>query len=296
MLSGIMVINKPRGLTSGDVVYRLRRLLHERKIGHAGTLDPDVDGVLPIAVGQATKLIDRMHLRPKAYRGVGRLGLATDSYDLAGKILKRQKLAGPVAADRLTQAMAHLTGTIAQKPPIYSAVRVNGKRLYEYARAGEPVAIPTRQVVVYDYRLQGTPVFNEEAGTEDFAFQVCCGKGTYVRALINDLGTCLNLPAVMTALTRTEACGFSLADSVALAALSEDNVRQFLHPLEEFLASWPQCDLTAQQWAKVKNGAWLSLDRNENELALKYNKKVKAIYRRQGQDYRPDLMLLAISD
>jgi tRNA pseudouridine55 synthase len=293
MLSGIMVIDKPRGMTSGDAVYKLRKLLHERKIGHAGTLDPDVSGVLPIAVGQATKLIDRMHLRPKAYCGSGRLGLATDSYDLEGKILKRQKLTEPVSAEKLKKAMQDLTGHIAQKPPIYSAVRVNGKRLYEYARAGEAVEIPIRQVDVYDYQLTSEPVFNGQEGLEDFAFRVRCGKGTYVRALVNDLGRKLGLPAVMTSLRRTEACGFTLDQSVPLAQLTEENARQYLHPLEEFFADLPQLDLSQQQWGQVKNGAWLHLDRDENELALKYNKKVKAIYRRQGQVYRPALMLLA---
>lgn len=293
MLSGIMVINKPRGMTSGDIVYKLRKLLHERKIGHAGTLDPDVAGVLPIAVGQATKLIDRMHLRPKAYRGNGRLGLATDSYDLDGQVLRQQKLTTPVSAEELKKAMQKLTGHIAQKPPIYSAVRVNGKRLYEYARAGEAVEIPTRQVEVFDYQLTGEPVFDDKKGREDFAFAVRCGKGTYVRALVNDLGTELGLPAIMTSLTRTQACGFTLDQSVPLAELTEDNARQFLHPLEEFFADLPQLVLSADQWGQVKNGAWLHLDRDENELALKYNKKVKAIYRRQGQVYRPSLMLLA---
>lgn len=293
MLSGIMVINKPRGMTSGDVVYKLRRLLHERKIGHAGTLDPDVDGVLPIAVGQATKLIDRMHTRPKAYKGSGRFGLATDSYDLDGKVVAEEALTEPVSAEQIKKAMKKLTGNIAQKPPIYSAVRVNGKRLYEYARAGEPVEIPTRQVEVYDYQLTSTPVFDEKKGTEDFSFAVHCGKGTYVRSLVNDLGTALGLPAVMTDLTRTKACGFSLEDSVALADLTEDNARQFLQPLEKFFAGMPQLALTDQQWAQVKNGAWLSLDNDENELALKYNEKVRAIYRRQGRVYRPELMLLA---
>lgn len=143
MFNGIIVIDKAAGMTSGDVVYKLRRLLKQKKIGHAGTLDPEVTGVLPIALGQATKLIELMHERPKAYVGEGMLGLATDSYDLEGKILAERALSQPVSDQAIKAAMEKLIGEIVQQPPIYSAVRVNGKRLYEYAREGSQLSGPS---------------------------------------------------------------------------------------------------------------------------------------------------------
>ncbi|MCI1290672.1 MAG: tRNA pseudouridine(55) synthase TruB [Lactobacillus sp.] len=296
MLNGIFVINKPRGITSGDVVYQLRKLLHMRRVGHAGTLDPEVDGVLPVAVGQATKLIERMHTKPKAYRGRGRLGLATDSYDLDGKIRQQQKLTEPVSAQTLQAAMQTFVGDITQQPPIYSAVKVNGKHLYDYARAGETVEIPTRKVHVTSYDLTSQPVFAAAAGTEDFDFAITCSKGTYVRSLVNDLGVKLGLPAVMTQLTRTASSGFTLAQAVALDTLAgSGDPSQYLHPLDEFFSDLPQLTLSSDQWQQVQNGGWLHLAINAKEAALSYNKKVKAIYRAQAHQpglYRPELMFL----
>lgn len=296
MLNGIFVINKPRGITSGDVVYQLRKLLHMRRVGHAGTLDPEVNGVLPVAVGQATKLIELMHTKPKSYQGRGRLGLATDSYDLDGKIVAQQQLLQAVPAADIQAAMQSFVGEISQQPPIYSAVKVNGKHLYDYARAGEKVEIPTRTVQVTSYDLDGEPIFDAEKGTEDFGFAVTCSKGTYVRSLVNDLGAKLNLPAVMTQLTRTASSGFTLKQAVALDTLAaSQNPSQYLHPLDDFFADLPQLTLNQQQWQQVQNGAWLHLGINAKQVALSYNKKVKAIYRAQAHQpglYRPELMFL----
>ncbi|MCH3904498.1 MAG: tRNA pseudouridine(55) synthase TruB [Lactobacillus sp.] len=296
MLNGIFVINKPKGMTSGDVVYHLRRCLHMRRVGHAGTLDPEVDGVLPVAVGQATKLIELMHTKPKAYRGSGRLGLATDSYDLAGKVLQEQALAAPISAKKIQTGMQAFLGEISQQPPIYSAVKVNGKHLYDYARAGEQVEIPTRQVTVSRYDLTGEPKFDQSKGTEDFDFVIECSKGTYVRSLVNDLGVKLGVPAVMTQLTRTASSGFNLDQAVDLQVLeNSSDPEQYLHPIDDFFSDLPQLELTLQQWQQVKNGAWLHLGINAKQAALSYNKKVKAIYRAQAHQpglYRPELMFL----
>lgn len=133
MLNGILVIDKDKGMTSADVVYHLRRALHIKKIGHAGTLDPEVTGVLPIAIGQATKLIEMMHTRPKEYIGKGLFGYSTDSYDATGTILNTQKLVQPFSIENIQTNMNKFLGEIVQVPPIYSAVKVNGKHLYEYA-------------------------------------------------------------------------------------------------------------------------------------------------------------------
>lgn len=180
MLNGIVVVNKPRGVTSSDCVYKLRKILHIRKIGHAGTLDPEVNGVLPIAVGQATKLIELMHEKPKSYIGSGMFGRATDSYDLDGKTTAEEEIVTPFTSNEIIVGMKELTGKLEQVPPIYSAVRVNGKRLYEYAREHIPVERPKRKVNVYSYELTQDPEYDPLEKTESFNFAIHCSKGTYV--------------------------------------------------------------------------------------------------------------------
>lgn len=295
LLNGILVIDKEQGMTSADVIYHLRRLLHIRKMGHAGTLDPEVTGVLPVAIGQATKLIELMHTRPKEYLGTGLLGYATDSYDASGHIIKKEELKKAVPADVLKQTMTKFTGQIKQVPPVYSAVKVNGKHLYEYARAGMPVKRPVRTVTVYDYSLRKQPYFDPAKGQESFAFRIKCGKGTYVRSLVNDLGEKIGLPAVMTNLRRTQSGGFTLKEAVKLSDLEKnsDQVKELLQPIDSFFKEYPVFDLSAKKWQKVKNGAGIHLESDAKKVALRYNDKVKAIYQKKGHLYRPDLMLLA---
>lgn len=295
MLSGILVIDKDQGMTSTDVVYHLRKILHIRKIGHAGTLDPDVTGVLPIAVGQATKLIELMHKRPKSYEGSGLFSYATDSYDDSGKVLAKKDVEEAISAETIQKGMNKFHGEIDQVPPIYSAVKVNGKKLYEYAREGISVERPSRKVKIFDYQLVGKPIYDAAEKSEKFDFKIKCSKGTYVRSLVNDLGTELGYPSVMTYLRRTESSGFSLKDAVKLDVLQENPslAEKYLLPIDAFFSTYPQFELSDSQWQKVKNGAAISMKTDEKKIALRYNKRVKAIYKRVGQKYRPDLMLLA---
>ena len=294
MLNGIVVLNKERGMTSSDCVYKLRRLLHIRKIGHAGTLDPEVNGVLPIAIGQATKLIELMHEEPKAYIGTGRFGLATDSYDLEGKVLETKAVEKPFTRDEISSGMEKLTGELEQVPPIYSAVRVNGMRLYEYARKNIPVERPKRKVEVFNYQLTNELRYDKEHKTQDFDFAIKCSKGTYVRSLVNDLGSLLNMPAVMTSLTRISSSGFNINHAVTLSYIEEniDNPEKWLQAIDEFFKDYQTVELDPSQFDRVKNGAAIKLDINTAKVALRSNNKIKAIYKKVGQDYRPDLMLL----
>lgn len=288
------MIDKAKGMTSADVVYHLRKALHIKKIGHAGTLDPDVTGVLPIAIGQATKLIELMHTRTKKYVGSGILGYATDSYDISGKILLSKKLPRALTADEIRHGMQTFVGKIEQVPPIYSAVRVNGKHLYEYARAGIEVKRPKRQVEVLAYDLCSEPEFNQDTRQENFDFAIECSKGTYVRSLVNDLGTKLGYPAVMSDLRRTASSGFNIGQAVKLDEIiaNPENVSQLIQPIDAFFKDYVQIELTSGQWLKVKNGAAIELETDANLVALRYNKKVKAIYQREDTKYRPHLMLL----
>ncbi|MCX8721771.1 MULTISPECIES: tRNA pseudouridine(55) synthase TruB [unclassified Lactobacillus] len=294
MINGILVVDKDKGMTSADVVYHLRKALHIRKIGHAGTLDPDVTGVLPIAIGQATKLIELMHTQNKKYVGTAILGYATDSYDISGKVLKSQKLTDPIAKEEIEQQMQKFVGQIEQVPPIYSAVRVNGKHLYEYAREGIEVDRPKRQVQIFAYDTMSEPVFDSKTGFQEFDFQIECSKGTYVRSLVNDLGTRLGVPAVMKTLRRTASSGFIIDQAVKLDQIiaHPDEVTNFIQPIDAFFKDYETCDLTNGQWLKVKNGNSIPLKTNAKRVALRYNNSVKAIYQKDDAVYRPDLMLL----
>ena len=293
MLNGIVVVNKPRGVTSSDCVYKLRKILHIRKIGHAGTLDPEVNGVLPIAVGQATKLIELMHEKPKSYIGSGMFGRATDSYDLDGKTTAEEKIVTPFTSNEIIVGMKELTGKLEQVPPIYSAVRVNGKRLYEYAREHIPVERPKRKVNVYSYELTQDPEYDPLEKTESFNFAIRCSKGTYVRSLVNDLGEKLGVPAVMTSLTRTSSSGFDISQAVDLETIAEiDTPEKWLQPIDSFFVDLPKIKLSPDQFKRVSNGASIDLNTNYAKVALVYNGCIKAIYQRKGKIYRPEMMVL----
>lgn len=294
MLNGIVVVNKPRGVTSSDCVYKLRKILQIRKIGHAGTLDPEVNGVLPIAIGQATKLIELMHEKPKSYIGSGMFGRSTDSYDLDGKTIAEEKIITPFTKSEIIAGMKQLTGKLEQVPPIYSAVRVNGKRLYEYARENIPVERPKRKVNVYSYELTKDPEYDPLEKTESFDFAFRCSKGTYVRSLVNDLGEKLGVPAVMTSLTRTSSSGYDLNQAVDLETIEAevDTPEKWLQPIDSFFAELPQLQLSPDQFKRVSNGASINLNTSYAKVALVYNGHIKAIYQRQGKIYRPEMMLL----
>lgn len=294
MLNGIIVLNKPRGVTSSDCVYKLRKLLKIKKIGHAGTLDPEVNGVLPIAVGQATKLIEKMHEKDKKYIGVGLLGFATDSYDVTGKKIAEKKIITPFSDEEIQSGMKKLVGDISQMPPIYSAVKVNGKRLYEYARENIEVQRPMRDVTVKSYNLVNTSTYDYEKQQQTFDFSVTCSKGTYVRSLVNDLGAILDVPAVMVKLTRIASSGYNITDAVTLEDISRqiDQPHFWLHPIDSFFDNVEHFVLNSEQYDQVRNGAALKINASSNEVALVYSGKIKAIYEKKLNVYKPQLMLL----
>lgn len=294
MLNGIIVLNKPRGVTSSDCVYKLRKLLKIKKIGHAGTLDPEVNGVLPIAVGQATKLIEKMHEKDKKYIGVGLLGFATDSYDVTGKKIAEKKLITPFSDEDIQSGMKKLVGDISQMPPIYSAVKVNGKRLYEYARENIEVQRPMRDVTVKSYNLVNTSTYDYEKQQQTFDFSVTCSKGTYVRSLVNDLGAILDVPAVMVKLTRIASSGYNITDAVTLEDISRqiDQPHFWLQPIDIFFDNVEHFVLNSEQYDRVRNGAALKIKASSNEVALVYSGKIKAIYEKKLNVYKPQLMLL----
>lgn len=204
-MNGILCMNKPQQFTSFDVIGKLRGILHMKRLGHTGTLDPMATGVLPVLVGTATKACDILPNQDKTYRAAVQFGRATDTLDIWGT-LTQQYPDMHITEEQLRTVLPDFVGEITQLPPMYSAVSVNGKRLYELARKGETVERPSRMVTVYDITLEA---FDEVQQTA--VLTVACGKGTYIRTLLSDIGQRLGGDAVMTALTRTAACGYSLA-------------------------------------------------------------------------------------
>jgi tRNA pseudouridine55 synthase len=258
---GVMAVFKPKGYTSHDIVAKMRRLTGQKKVGHTGTLDPEVEGVLPICFGQATRIVEYMQMFPKRYRGSVQIGISTDTQDQTGKILAKK----PVPyLDQVTiaGAMKQLTGEIEQIPPMYSAVKVQGKKCYEWARQGKEIPRSVRKVTIYAFICTGYTTAEYPLVT----FDVQCSKGTYIRTLCVALGEQLGYPAHMTSLIRTETGPFRLEDCFTLEALQEiaqqASWSQVLSPLDQVLVSFPSLIVPAEEARRVLDGRPLQLETN----------------------------------
>ena len=247
MPNGIIVIDKPQEWTSMDVCAKLRGLFHEKRIGHAGTLDPMATGVLPVFVGRATRAVEFAGEGDKEYVAGLRLGLVTNTQDTSGEMLEERPVS--VTAEELETVLDRFRGEIAQVPPMYSAIKINGKKLYELARKGKEVERPPRQVTIHSLTLEG------REGERDFTLRVRCSKGTYVRTLCHDIGQALGCGGCMSSLRRTMAAGFTLRDAVTL-----DQVQQAADPsalllgVDACFAGRPVVILKAELEKKVRNG------------------------------------------
>ena len=300
-MDGILALYKERGMTSNDAVFKCRKLFKTRRVGHSGTLDPNVDGVLPICVGKATKVVNYLMDSGKVYMGQIILGFATETEDLDGAVVEQQRLVRPFSDQEIDQAMQALCGDLIQIPPMYSAIKVNGRRLYDYARKGEEVVRPKRQIHV-DYFKQTKPSsFDEQHGQQTIYFEVGCGKGTYVRTLAVDLGKKLGVPAVMSDLTRLKSGGFMIGQAVSLAqleSLSADQLAQTLAPIDHALGAFAHHELSEKQWAFVKNGGFLAPSYVNGgqvvpKLVLMYQGKARAVYKYNEHKarYQPEQMI-----
>ena len=218
MPDGILIIDKPTGWTSMDVCAKLRGILREKRIGHAGTLDPMATGVLPVFVGRATKAVQFAENGRKEYRAVLKLGTVTDTQDTTGAVLEAHPVT--VGADEVRAALEHFTGELLQLPPMYSALKVNGQKLYDLARQGKTVERKPRAITVYELELL------EQSAPDEFALRVVCSKGTYIRTLCHDLGQALGCGGCMAALRRTMAAGFRIEEAVTLEDVYEPYLLQ----------------------------------------------------------------------
>ena len=261
-MNGILCMNKPQDFTSFDVIGKLRGILHMKRLGHTGTLDPMATCVLPILVGTATKACDILPNQDKTYQATVVFGKATDTLDIWGKPLQNYP-EQHVTEAALCAILPEFLGDITQLPPMYSAVSVNGKRLYELARKGETVERPTRTVHIDAITLDA---FDETQQTATLT--VSCGKGTYIRTLLSDIGQRLGGDAVMTALTRTAACGYPLQDCLTFeqvaAAMADGTLEEHLLPTDSLFSSYPKLRLNAAQERMFCNGVKLDLNRLRN--------------------------------
>ena len=249
-MDGVIVIRKEKGFTSHDVVAKLRGILHMKKIGHTGTLDPDAEGVLPVALGKATRLVDMITDKEKTYEAVMRLGVVTDTQDMSGTVLS-QVSELHVTEEELRTVTESFTGDYMQVPPMYSALKVNGKKLYELAREGKTVERKPRPVHFYEIEIL-------DISFPLVRFRVTCSKGTYIRTLCHDIGEKLDCGAAMESLLRTKVGRFTLDDAITLAqteeAVQEGTIESKILGIEEILAEYPRVCCTKEGDRLLANG------------------------------------------
>jgi len=261
-ISGVLVVDKPIGMTSHDVVQVIRRGTGIRRAGHTGTLDPRASGVLVVLLGPAVRLSEYVSASDKRYQAIMRLGTTTDTYDADGRVTGSAEV--EVTEEQFTEALTHFVGEIEQVPPPYSAVKVQGRKAYEMAREAEKVDLAPRKITVYSLELL-------EWALPEAVIDVYCSSGTYVRSLANDLGEMLGCGASLTGLRRTKSGRFTLRDAVQLRKLEEafDNGTwyQYLIPAAEALSDWPAVELTTEQVDAIRHGHRIAGAEDVGEIA-----------------------------
>ncbi|WP_339145846.1 MULTISPECIES: tRNA pseudouridine(55) synthase TruB [unclassified Sutcliffiella] len=295
-MDGILILNKPKGFTSHDCVFKVRKILKTKKVGHTGTLDPEVTGVLPICIGRATKVVEFLTAEEKTYIAEVTIGTATTTEDQTGEVVEEKSVDNPIPKEKILSVLHQLKGEIEQTPPMYSAVKINGKKLYEYAREGKVIDRPSRKVTIHDIFLTSDITYIEERGQVRFSFQVNCSKGTYVRTLAVQIGELLGYPAHMSYLTRVSSGNFTIDHAITLEQLSElaekGAVGEHLLPMEKALSSLPKLDINDKVAEKVYNGAVLpypeNIDESNEYFSVFHDDKCLAIYMKHPS--KPGLM------
>ncbi len=261
-MDGLLLINKPSGLTSHDIVFRLRKILQTKKIGHTGTLDPNATGVLVVLVGRATKILPYLENSDKVYRAQMKLGVMTDTEDIWGKITAEREIVPIDDFDALCQSFV---GKQMQVPPMISSIKVNGKKLYEYARNNEYVERKARPIEIYSIETM-----------DEFSFRVHCSSGTYVRSLCRDIADKSGNLGIMSSLVREQVGKFELSQCQTLEEIEEKGAH--LYSISEALAHLPRIDL--EDDFDVKCGKHLRFDTDADRIVLYYENQAMAVYER----------------
>lgn len=278
MIHGILNINKEKGFTSHDVVAKLRGIVGQKKIGHTGTLDPDATGVLPVCLGKATKLCDMLTDKDKTYETVMLLGKVTDTQDVSGTVLAEGELEG-ISEDVVIKCIEEFVGDYLQVPPMYSALKVNGKKLYELARQGIEVERKARPVTIFSINIIGIDL-------PRVRMEVSCSKGTYIRTLCHDIGQKLGCGACMEELTRTKVSRFLLEDSLTLMEVetlkNEGGLEEILVPIDKMFEEYEAVTLKDEFIAFAYNGNFF-LPKHISEKVKLYDKKHVRVYDTEGR-------------
>lgn len=260
-MNGILCIDKPQGFTSFDVIAKLRGIMKIKRLGHGGTLDPMATGVLPVFVGTATKACDIMPDSSKRYVADFRLGKTSDTQDITGNILTESDK--KISREELEAVLPEFTGKIRQLPPMYSAVQINGKRLYDLARQGVEVERNPREI-----EIKNIVIFKYDEKSREGTLEIGCGKGTYIRTIINDIGERLGCGGIMTGLVRTCSSGFTINECCTLdevqRARDEDRLESLILPIERVFENIPKLCLNEVQTRMYRNGVKLDLNRIRN--------------------------------
>ncbi len=299
-MDGIINIYKEPGFTSHDVVAKLRGILHQKKIGHTGTLDPLASGVLPVCCGKATKVCGLLTDKDKSYHAVCRLGVETDTQDMSGSIIRKCDITG-ITEEDIINCLKHFEGVIMQVPPMYSALKVKGKKLYELAREGITIKREPRQVTIHSIDVKDIDIKNGI-----FSMDVTCSKGTYIRALCHDIGIMLGNAAAMEKLVRTSVSVFKIEDALKLAEVQDiaenqpERLKEYLMPVDALFTGYKKAQVKNGSEKALANGNKLSGSMLEGlaeepaagEDILVYNRdgSFKAIYQRDGEEYKVNKM------
>ena len=278
-MNGILLVNKKENWTSRDVVNRVGKILGTKKVGHTGTLDPLATGVLVLCIGSATKLNEILTSTYKEYEAEITLGLLTDTLDITGNELKEEKV--NVNKEQILEALNKMTGKYVQEVPIYSAVKVNGRKLYEYARAGESVELPKREVDIKELELIGNIKYTDNKTI--FNIRCLVSKGTYIRALVNDIAKSLNTIGVMSKLTRTKQGKFKLENCYKIEDIESGNYK--LISIAEALNNFPKVVVDGYLENLIKNGAVINDEwKQEHILFINKNNCLLALYKSYDKD------------
>ena len=295
MYNGMLNVYKEKGFTSHDVVAKLRGILHQKKIGHTGTLDPDATGVLPVCLGKGTKLCDMLTDKDKTYEAVMRLGIKTDTQDMSGKVTSQKDV--NVTEDDFKNATVNFIGEYHQKPPMYSAIKVNGRKLYELAREGKEVERKTRLIHIFNISDI------KSLGDNKFAFKVLCSKGTYIRTLCKDIGEKLGCGGCMSKLTRSRSGNFYLENSIKIddfkKLVGEGNINDVLIPMDVILKDFKTVTVTKEAEKYVVNGNPISknylstkeMDKGGQVVLKDWDNNIVGIYTVEEEFIKPKTML-----
>lgn len=280
IMNAVILVNKDKGKTSRDIVNNLTKVFNTKRIGHTGTLDPIAQGVLVICINKYTKLVNSLMSLDKQYIGTITLGVKTDTFDITGKVLEQKDIS--VSKEDIEKVFSSLIGKYEQIVPIYSAKKVNGKKLYEYARNGEEVKLPTNEVDIYNLEL----ISYEK---NKIVFKCNCSKGTYIRSLIQTICDKLNVIGTMSDLVRTKQGNFDISNSYTVEDIANGNYKALS---VKDLFGYKTYNLTEEEFNKIKNGSHIKIDSNEDKMLLYYNNEEVAIYKRKDNFYVCDIMLI----